>query len=263
MQQHEIHQFLERYFRANECDILEADDGYIKVQLSIEMDKELMNRPFYWHYIERTGGTPAPMQLTLITKQTEKTNSLEGERLHFGSPRLHQIFRSAQKRGGFIRLYEEAASCQQSHIPLHPWLGLNVKISYQCDRKKDQILSLGLHLISGTIIEQFHDRLQKLKLTPKIPDYCFTISPLIKPKSGIGRLEQYIRRRIFQDDHTWAEKAKERWAEDLALLDHFYEGMEEKPECYHIEKEALEEQYKPRIIVSVINGGLFYLHPRS
>lgn len=263
MQQHEIRHFVERYFRANECVILEANDEYMTVQLTIEMDKELMNRPFYWHYIERTGGTPQPMQLTLITKPTEKTKALQGERLHFGSPRLHQIFRSAQKRGSFIRLYEEPDASQHTHIPLHPWLGLNVKISYQCDRKKDQILSLGLHLISGTIIEQFHEFLLKRKLTPKIPDYCFTISPLIKPKSGIGRLEQYIRSRIAADDHTWAEKAEERWAEDLALLDHFYEEIEEKPECYYIEKEALEQQYKPRIIVSVINGGIFYLLPRS
>jgi hypothetical protein len=263
MQQHEIRHFVERYFRANECPILEANDEYMTVQLTIEMDKELMNRPFYWHYIERTGGTPQPMQLTLITKTTETTKALQGERLHFGSPRLHQIFRSAQKHGSFIRLYEEPDASQHTHIPLHPWLGLNVKISYQCDRKKDQILSLGLHLISGTIIEQFHELLQKRKLTPKIPDYCFTISPLIKPKSGIGRLEQYIRSRIAADDHTWAEKAKERWAEDLALLDHFYEGVEEKPECYYIEKEALEQQYKPRITVSVINGGMFYLLPRS
>jgi hypothetical protein len=263
MQQHEIRHFVERYFRANECAILEANDEYMTVQLTIEMDKELMNRPFYWHYIERTGGTPQPMQLTLITKQTEKTKSLQGERLHFGSPRLHQIFRSAQKRGSFIRLYEEPDAFEHTHLPLHPWLGLNVKISYQCDRKKDQILSLGLHLISGAIIEQFHELLQKRKLTPKIPDYCFTISPLIKPKSGIGRLEQYIRSRIAADDHTWAKKAKERWMEDLALLDHFYEGVEEKPECYYIEKEALEQQYKPRIIVSVINGGMFYLLPRS
>ncbi|MBA2873454.1 YqhG family protein [Thermaerobacillus caldiproteolyticus] len=263
MQQHEIHHFLERYFQANECDIVENDEGYMTVQLSIELDKELMNRPFYWHYIERTGGTPAPMKLTLITKQTEKTSSLDGERLHFGSPRLHQIFQSAQKRGSYIRLYEQITASGQSFVPLHPWLGLNVKISYQCDRKRDQLLSLGVHLISGTIVEQFQERLQQLVLTPKIPDYCFTISPLIKPQSGLGRLEQYIKHRIEQDDHAWAKEAKERWDEDLALLDHFYEDMEEKPECYYIEKEALEEQYKPRIIVSVINGGLFYLQPRS
>lgn len=263
MQQDDIQHFLKRYFQANECDIVEDDDGYMTVQLSIELDKELMNRPFYWHYIERTGGVPTPMKLTLITKQNEKTHSLNGERLHFGSPRLHQIFQSAQRQGSYIRLYEQANASVQSSVPLHPWLGLNVKISYQCDRKKDQLLSLGLHLISGTIVEQFHEKLQNLSLTPKIPDYCFTISPIIKLASGINRLEQYIKKKIDQDDHTWAEEAIARWEEDIVLLDRFYEEMDEKPECYYIEKEALEQQYKPKIAVSVINGGLFYLQPRN
>ncbi|MCZ0754645.1 YqhG family protein [Anoxybacillus sp. J5B_2022] len=262
MRQDEIQQFLERYFCANDCDIIENEDGYITVQLTVAMDKELMNRPFYWHYIERTGGTPAPMQLTLITKQNEKTKTLNGEQLHFGSPRLHQIFQSAQRHGSYIRLYEEANASVQSSVPLHPWLGINAKISYQCDRKKDTILSLGLHLITGTIVEQFHEKLQKLPLTPKIPDYCFTISPIIKPQSGMARLEQYIGKKIEQDDHTWAEQAIARWNEDLALLDHFYEEMEEKPECYYMEKQALEEQYKPKITISIINGGLFYLQQR-
>ncbi|GGJ62620.1 hypothetical protein GGR02_001274 [Anoxybacillus voinovskiensis] len=261
MRQDEIQQFLERYFRANECDIVECEDGYMTVQLTIAMDKELMNRPFYWHYIERTGGTPEPVKLTLITKQTEKTKTLHGEQLHFGSPRLHQIFQSAQRRGSYIRLYEKMDAT--SSVPLHPWLGINAKISYQCDRKKDAILSLGLHLITGTIVEQFHETLQKLPLTPKIPDYCFTISPIIKPQSGMVRLEQYMKKKIAQDDHTWAEKAIARWNEDLALLDHFYEEAEEKPECYYMEKQALEEQYKPKITISIINGGLFYLQPRS
>ncbi|ANB59054.1 hypothetical protein GFC29_1689 [Anoxybacillus sp. B7M1] len=263
MQQNDIQQFLKRYFQTNDCSIVEETDGHLTVQLSVELDKELMNRPFYWHYIERTGGTPAPMKLTLITKQNEQTRSLTGERLHFGSPRLHQIFQSAQRRGSYIRLYEQAQAIGPSSIPLHPWLGLNMRISYQCDRKKDQFLSLGLHLISGAIVEQFHEKLQRLALTPKIPDYCFTISPIIKPSSGIGRLEQYVKRIIDQDDHTWAEEAIARWQEDKALLDHFYEDIAEKPECYYIEEEALEEQYKPKITVSIINGGLFYLQPRT
>jgi hypothetical protein len=263
MQQHEIHRFLERYFHANQCEIVESSNGYLTTQLTIDMDKELMNRPFYWHYIEKTGGTPAPMTLTLITKQTKETEKLKGERLHFGSPRLHQIFQSAQKRGSYIRLYENVKPFGQQFVPLHPWLGLNVKVSYQCDRKRDFLLSLGLHLISGTIMEQFHNQLEQLALTPKIPDYCFTMSPLIKPQSGLLRLENYIKNVIEQDDHSWADEARKRWDEDLALLDHFYEEIEEKPECYYIEKEALEEQYKPRICVTVINGGLFYLQSRA
>ncbi|MGG1557124.1 YqhG family protein [Geobacillus thermoleovorans] len=263
MQQHEIRRFVERYFAANGCTFVEASDDYLTVQLTAEMDKELMNRSFYWHYIERTGGVPQPMRLTLITRASERTDKLKGERLHFGAPRLHQLFRSAQKRGSFIRLYEEPSAPLDGNAALHPWLGMNVTISYECDRKKDEIVSLGLHLISGTIVESFHERMRERRLTPKIPDYCFTISPLIKPRSGIGRLEQYIRSRIAADDHAWADEARRRWADDLALLDEFYKDCEEKPECYYIEKEALEKQYKPRITVSVINGGLFYLLPRS
>jgi len=263
MLQHEIHRFLERYFRANQCEITENKDCYLTVQLTVELDKELMNRPFYWHYIEKTGGIPEPAKLTFITAQTKETEKLNGERLYFGSPRLHQIFQSTQKRGRYIRLFENIRPSGQQFVPLHPWLCLNVKVSYQCDRKRDFLLSLGLHLISGTIIEQFHQRLEHLELTPKIPDFCFTMSPLIKPQSGLMRLEQYIRNIIAQDDHSWANEALKRWEEDVALLDNFYEEVDDKPECYYIEKQAIEEQYKPKILVSIINGGLFYLQPRT
>ena len=44
------------------------------VQLTIELDKELMNRPFYWHYLEKTGGVPNPMKLTFITDPKMRLN---------------------------------------------------------------------------------------------------------------------------------------------------------------------------------------------
>jgi len=66
MQQQDIHDFLECYFLANGCEIKENQPGYMTVRLTIDLDKELMNRPFYWHYLEKTGGVPNPMALTLI-----------------------------------------------------------------------------------------------------------------------------------------------------------------------------------------------------
>ncbi|TYR82430.1 hypothetical protein FZC66_02235 [Priestia megaterium] len=259
MQQTDIHQFLKQYFLANNCTIVTETPSYMTVQLTIDLDKELMNRPFYWHYIEKTGGKPAPASLTFITDPAFDDSSLQGERIHFGSPRLHQIFASTQKFGGFIHLYEQVASQTTNHQPLHPWLGLNVKVSYKCDRKKDELLSLGLNLINGRIVEEFQPIMVKQKLSPKIPDYCFTLSPLVKPKSGIFRLISYIKQHIESQPLDWAEKAHERWYEDLALLDHFYETAEELPESYTTEKLALQELYEPTISVNVINGGLFYL----
>jgi hypothetical protein len=258
MQQQEIHDFLIRYFRSNECEILENGPGYLIVQLTIDLDKQLMNRPFYWHYLEKTGGIPNPMKLTLITNQEKAPENLKGETIHFGSPRLHQIFESTKKLAGYIRLYENHQQHNQQ-TPLMPWLCMNVKISYQCDRKRDIFKSVGLQLINGQMVEDFHDRVQQVQLTPKIPDYSFTLSPLVMPKSGMQRIENYLRSVIETDDHSWADAARQRWDQDLRLLDHFYEDVEEENESYETEKKALQEQYEPRIKISYINGGLFYL----
>ncbi len=46
MQQHEIHNYLYNFFETNNCEILERSPHLLDVQLTIEMDKLLMNRPF-------------------------------------------------------------------------------------------------------------------------------------------------------------------------------------------------------------------------
>ncbi|MEH7111903.1 YqhG family protein [Neobacillus niacini] len=262
MQQLEIHNFLIRYFQANECQITENGPGYITVQLSIELDKELMNRPFYWHYLEKTGGVPNPMKLTFITNPQIANENIKGETIHFGSPRLHQIFQSTKKLASYIRLYENHQNNNQQ-TPLMPWLCMNVKISYQCDRKRDIYKSIGLQLINGQMVEEFDDILQNVQLTPKIPDYSFTLSPLVRPKSGLSRIETYLKAMIKEDDHSWAEDARKRWEQDLKLLDHFYEDVEGDNENYQTEKKALQDQYEPKINISFINGGLFYLTDRA
>lgn len=259
MQQQEIHRFLERYFHANGCNITNSGPGFMTVQLTIELDKELMNRPFYWHYLEKTGGIPNPMQLTIITDPKIAPEDLKGESIHFGSPRLHQIFESTKNLAGYIRLYEKHHHSSMQHTPLKPWLGMNVRISYQCDRKRDVFKSIGLQLINGQMVEGFHEKLLEIQLTPKIPDYSFTLSPLIMPRSGISRVENFLKNEITQEDHTWAEEARIRWQKDLKLLEHFYEDLEEKDESYATEKTALKEQYEPKISISIVNGGLFYL----
>lgn len=257
MQQDQIHNYLERYFEANECEILENKPGLLNVHLTVSLDKILMNRPFYWHYLEKTGGEPNPMKLAFITDPKKAPKDIKGENLHFGSPRLHQIFQSTKSLGAYIRMYENIESTKK--ISLQPWLGLNIKISYQCNHHRDVILSLGLNLINGTIVDHFHKRVSKLDLTPKIPDYCFTLTPMIKVESGLNRMKNLLKDVIDNDDHSWAEESIKRLDGDINILNHFYEGIEEKPESYHVEKEALQELYEPKIKVRIINGGIFYV----
>lgn len=258
MEQHEIHHFLSRFFQASGCQILENDGQMLNIQLTVDMDKRLMNRPFYWKYVEQLGQDGQPLQLNLVT-DPEQANDSDGEFIHFGSPRLHQIFQSAKDLSRHTRLFEKVENIDSRSVPLVPWIGMNMKISYKCDRKKDELVSFGLQLINGQLVKSFHEQLDKLHLTPKIPDYCFTISPLIKPGSGLKRLESYIAEYVANKDDQWAHDAERRWAEDQGLLDQFYENTEEKPESYEREKEAIRQQYEPKIQVTILNGGLFYL----
>ena len=62
MQQQEIHSYLKNFFTTNNCTIEQDNGKYMTVQLTIEMDKLLMNRPFYWHYIEKIGAEPNPQK---------------------------------------------------------------------------------------------------------------------------------------------------------------------------------------------------------
>ncbi|WP_408006736.1 YqhG family protein [Pseudalkalibacillus sp. A8] len=257
MLQKDIHNFLDRYFTANECEMLERENHLLHVQLTIELDKLLMNRPFYWHYQELTGAEPNPLKLKLRTEQSEEDK--DGEFIHFGSPRLHQIFQSTRQLGSYIRLFENVQQNENAYVPLVPWIGLNIKVSYHCDRKKDFLHSIGLNLINGMMVSEFQGLLESKALTPKIPDYCYTMSSLIKPVSGIKRIEHYIEQVIQDDDPQWSIDARKRWQEDEELLDHFYQDIEELPESYHLEKQALKDLYEPKVVVQIINGGMFYL----
>ncbi|MFS0780951.1 YqhG family protein [Bacillus sp. 1P06AnD] len=259
MQQNEIHQFLLHYFNINGATLLNNHPTYITVQLTIELDKMLMNRPFYWHYLEKTGGIPNPAALTLITDPANAPEEVKGEIIHFGSPRLHQIFQSTNSLAKYIRLYEHVHQHVQQQTPLHPWLVCNIKASFVSDRKKDVLFSIGLHLLTGKMVNDFHDKLDSIRLTPKIPDFSFTLSPIIMPKSGMGRIDRYVRMQLAEEDHEWAERAIHKWEADQRLLDHFYEDREELDDSYELEKEALRQQYEPHIDISVINGGMFYL----
>lgn len=258
--QTEVHQYLETFFKANSCPIEENGAGFLTIQLTVDMDKELMNRPFYWTYLEKTGGIPNPMKVTFITDKDKAPEDLKGEVVHFGAPRLHQLFRLTQKLAAYIRLYEAPVFAgNERQIPLHPWLNVNVKISYQSDLKRDTFKSFGLNLINGALIEQFHEKTEQLQLLPKIPDYCFTISPIIKPESGLKRIEKYIIHELESEKHPWADESIKRWNEDLELLNHFYSDQEEKPETYEVELNGLKDQYEPVINVEIINGGIYYL----
>ena len=255
----EIHSYLLKFFEENDCQVLSDHDHYIKVQLTIDMDKKIMNRPFYWKYLESTNGVPCPAQITLITDKTQLVDDVKGEAIHFGSPRLSQLFQATNELGSFVQMYERIVNDIGPKTILTPWLGVNYKISYYSDQTKETLCSLGINLMTGHRIDGFQEYLGKADMDIVMSKNTFNLPYIITPVRALERLELAIDDLIKQDDHTWAEEAKMRWRKDQQVLEHFYEGVEDKPDCYEMEKQAMEEQYKPKIKIDIINGGLFYL----
>ena len=249
-------QFIRSFFHEYDCPILSDEDGRLVIQLTDKMDEALMNRPFYWHYIKKMGRQGDPMSLTLITNPD--LSEEKGEYIHSGSPRLRQLYRFLQDNCRFTKLYE-AVTITDQQSPLVPWLVTNLRISYFGKQKKDELLSIGLNLIHGTLVPSFMERIENHPLETTISDFTFPMTPLIRIPSGYQRIVSYVHNHIESQDRTWASQAMEALHEEKQLLSAFFkEDNEEDRKLLEQELEALKGRFTPKVTVDVINGGLFY-----
>src|SRR5699024_5961222 len=131
-------------------------------------------------------------------------------------------------------------------------------ISYRGKQKKDEMISIGLHLVNGVMKLEMMDELQRKNLQNTIPDYCYTISPMIKLQSGFKRIEKVLESYVKDQHHHRAEASRKKMAEEIDLLRHFYKDESEESDIKK-EIDEIKARYSPYITFEVINGGLFYL----
>lgn len=193
------------------------------------------------------------------------------EDLHYGSRRLEQLFAAARRGGRFVCLFQqpdEQALHPYDSLPVTPWLAVNVKVSFVCDMKREELHAFGVSLVSGDIVESFFDRLKGLRLTPRLPQHIHVAGASVTLKRAAGIIEQTLERKLKTYDYGWAAAANERLKEELAQLAHYYEplleqaGEEERPqieEQYRARREEMHWQLSPRVIAEVVNAGIFHL----
>jgi len=273
MNQEWVRDYLERYLEINNCQIIEKQPTHITTKLSVEADKDLTNRPYYWTFVERTGAEPETLTMTYIFDKERLPQEIRGEEISLGSPRFKQIFNSTNKRGKAVRLYQQyQTNVNNQHHPktLNPWLGVNYKIELLCDKKKDLIISLGINLSNGKLKENFFDILNKIKLGPVLPANVLTEKSFLTLREATIQLEEKVLHTISMQDFVWVYDAHERLQNELKQLEAYYIqndnslAREKKlGNNFIVEKEKRVEeikwQYSPRIQVCPINFGIFYL----
>lgn len=230
MQQEQVRQFVERYLGIFSAHVMEAHPDYLTVKLPVEVDKDIGNRPFYWSWVEKMNLPYQPLVLTFAFHPERIPQGMRAEYLHLGASRMQQIFTSAKKHGRFVCMYEqipgfEPHSGRRRSAPLVPWLGLNLKVSLLCDKKRDILLSLGINLHEPKVVRNFAPFLFRLPLSPSIPDYYYTLDRRITLQQAQTIAEQEVTHLLQQEDQQWAKAARARLEEEQAILEAYYKEL--------------------------------------
>lgn len=299
MKKEQIAAFCERYFIATGCQLIEKSPAHLQVKLSPEADRELTGRTYYWNFIERTGAEPETMSFTFIfdpeahagSKPEPARADSAGSHRYYGLPpiapqpgrtleeplvygarRLEQLFDSACRKGAYLQLFEQPPDLPPGSavsVPYATWLVVNYKISYICDMKREELMSLGIHLATGEIATDFIGKLVNKRLSPRMPPRT-TLTEAISLARAAELLEQVIIGHLNRQDTAWAEEARARLAEEQERIDAYYEdllaGEGLEPETrqalegqHDKRREEIRWQHEPRIEVCPVNSGLFHL----
>jgi len=144
----------------------------------------------------------------------------------FGSRRLEQIFQVVRRKGSYVRLFEERKkSAAPLSTPYSTWLCVNYKIELTSDMKREEMHSLGVDLGSGQIVTDFWEKMKKRKLDSRIPSGIFLKPTKLTLNRAATALEAHLEKLLKTYDHTWAEEARLRLADELLRLDSYYENL--------------------------------------
>ncbi|MCJ8010411.1 YqhG family protein [Paenibacillus sp. KQZ6P-2] len=303
MSQQQVQEHMMTYLESTECRIIEKSPWHVTVKLSPQADKQLTNRPYYWGFVERTGVEPETLSFTFVfdPEQYDKKEQLNAsqqpqqdsilsryfgtapmvpqigpgriqrEDVVYGSSRLQQIWNAARQEGSCLYLFEQPAALQRETLfsaAYEPWLGICYKVEMACDVKKEELHFVGISLVTGRIVSPFPERLRGLALSPRLPENIHIQPASISLPQAASLLEGYMTRLLAEMDYGWAEQARERLNEELAVIDIYYEDLLKEPdeeklaairEQYSNRRSETTWQYEPKVHLSVITCGLFHL----
>ncbi|MNE53673.1 Bacterial protein YqhG [compost metagenome] len=143
-----------------------------------------------------------------------------------------------------------------------------MRVEFACDRKREEIHSLGVSMATGQCVENFHEQLLARKLTPRLPANIHITKNGISYNKALTIIDQTLERKLRSYDYRWAEDASARLEEELERISSYYKPLLEH--ALEDNKAALEEQfiqrqaeirwqYEPRVTATAINCGIFHL----
>jgi len=205
-----------------------------------------------------------------VTPMIPQQGRMIEETITFGCRRLDQMFAAAHSKGSFLQLFEEAPPVQRGSGVSHrytTWLGVNYKVEFTCDMKREELHSLGICMSTGEIAGDFHQHMNERALSPRMPAHC-QLRDVISLEKAVHQLETHLEKQLQKADYEWARSAHERMSEEVSRIHSYYgellttleaEQKEEMHNQYIRRQQEIEWQYRPRVEVKAMNCGWFHL----
>jgi hypothetical protein len=248
------------YFALMDCSIVSYNDEQITTKLSIEADRILTNRPFYWSYIDRTNLVPETLQFTFIfSNPSSDINQEHGfvEYMTMGNDKFTKIMQDIHKNGGPITVYEKPKSHAKPGI-YESWLNVNLSVHLQTFSTRSYVMSIGVSLATGEIVHSFLEQIEAVSLLTQIPPNHH-LKPIISLQTAEKILHTYIQTHLQAMDQMWSDDAYLRYADKKRNLEASMDSSLERTQTYIQKETELHERYNPVIQVEIINCGVFHL----
>jgi len=286
----QVHKFVSSYLESKECHFIEKTPDTVTVKLSPDADRVLSNRPYYWSFVDRTGSPPETMtyrwsfenpalsdrmNASNVSYVMTESGRIIQEDVYFGSRRLLQLFDVVRQAGRCATLFEEPPRGRLDPLRSEAytaWLGVNFKVGFECDMKKEELYLWGISLATGIIDERFMERLLGRKMSPRLPSNVHLLKNGLSLRKGMNQLESALERKLKAGDFSWAAEAEARRQDELERIRSYYEPiletmthpdqaeMRETLTSRFRKREAeIDWQYRPRVSVAVVNCGIFHL----
>jgi len=150
---------------------------------------------------------------------------------------------------------------KQPFLKYQPHLLVNFKVTLETDEKFEELYSLSINLIDGTISSNLMAELATKKISPQLPKKHLE-KKKIPYSEGFQALYNHLTWLLKNHDSQWIEAAKSRWKEEVSYLEEYFKEDESEnasKDGFYRRMAEIYRKFRPVIRIDIINVALLYL----
>ncbi|MFB1080687.1 YqhG family protein [Jeotgalibacillus sp. JSM ZJ347] len=208
----EICKLVIEYLKSEGANVTESS-GQAVVQLTEQLDRKFMNRPFYWYYRDAVCKPGDPLQV-MIVHSPSPAQQKEIIQIYPDHPVFLAMFNSAQNDNRFFIGYEQSQPGER----LFPWILIHLTAETVPPGSPSHRVEGRLSLTTGQTAFDVRKELEEQKLTDSRPNGSILLTNKIPYATSLNmlnqKLEAYIEKlfvKTFIHDQLSYQKAQDNY----------------------------------------------------